>query len=118
MRGRVGFTPPSRKEHDAGVATPRRPSARRLGAFPGHGTPPAGVACDLLCEDHVGTYALPYPLVRGFMGARRDGRARKSRRGRVAGKVATRLTTPTPELRQITNFAFVQTVASYTVLAS
>jgi hypothetical protein len=33
---------------------------RRLDAFPGDGPPPAGVACELLCEDHVGTYELPY----------------------------------------------------------
>jgi hypothetical protein len=41
----------------------RRIAARqkRLAAFPGEGSPPAGIACDLLCEDHVGTYVLPYP---------------------------------------------------------
>ncbi len=33
---------------------------KRLADFPGHGTPPAGVACELLCEDNRGTYALPY----------------------------------------------------------
>jgi hypothetical protein len=33
---------------------------RRLADFPGEGTPPVGQACQLLCEDHVGTYALPY----------------------------------------------------------
>jgi hypothetical protein len=32
----------------------------RLAAFPGAGTPTGGVACELLCEDHVGTYTLPY----------------------------------------------------------
>jgi hypothetical protein len=40
----------------------KRVAARqqRLAAFPGQGNPPRGVACELLCEDHVGTYALPY----------------------------------------------------------
>lgn len=33
---------------------------RRLAAFPGDGVPPRGKACQLLCEDHVGTYTLPY----------------------------------------------------------
>ena len=33
---------------------------RRLAEFPGEGVPPIGEACELLCEDHVGTYALPY----------------------------------------------------------
>jgi hypothetical protein len=33
---------------------------RRLAAFPGEGVPPAGKVCQLLCEDHVGTYTLPY----------------------------------------------------------
>ena len=33
---------------------------KRLDAFPGKGPPPTGVACELLCEDHVGTYELPY----------------------------------------------------------
>jgi hypothetical protein len=36
---------------------------KRLADFAGEGTPPAGQACDLLCEDHVGTYDLPYPCV-------------------------------------------------------
>jgi hypothetical protein len=36
---------------------------KRLAAFPGTGTPPAAKACELLCEDHVGTYTLPYPCV-------------------------------------------------------
>jgi hypothetical protein len=31
-----------------------------LAEFTGEGTPPIGRACELLCEDHVGTYALPY----------------------------------------------------------
>jgi hypothetical protein len=31
---------------------------RRLAAFPGEGVPPRGKACQLLCEDHVGTYIL------------------------------------------------------------
>jgi hypothetical protein len=40
----------------------KRAAARhkRLAAFPGEGTPPTGKACQLLCEDHVGTYTLPY----------------------------------------------------------
>jgi hypothetical protein len=33
---------------------------QRLAAFPGEGTPPADQSCELLCEDHVGTYTLPY----------------------------------------------------------
>ena len=33
---------------------------QRLAAFPGEGTPPADRSCELLCEDHVGTYTLPY----------------------------------------------------------
>jgi hypothetical protein len=33
---------------------------QRLAAFPGEGTPPADKPCELLCEDHVGTYTLPY----------------------------------------------------------
>jgi hypothetical protein len=35
----------------------KRVAARqqRLAAFPGEGTPPGDVACELLCEDHVGT---------------------------------------------------------------
>jgi hypothetical protein len=47
--------------------TPTRESKRvaarkkRLAAFPGEGSPPPGTPCDLLCEDHVGTYILPYP---------------------------------------------------------
>ena len=33
---------------------------RRLAAFPGEGMPPSEEACELLCQDHVGTYTLPY----------------------------------------------------------
>ena len=33
---------------------------QRLASYPGEGVPPADKACELLCEDHVGTYALPY----------------------------------------------------------
>jgi hypothetical protein len=33
---------------------------KRLAAFPGDGMPPPGAVCELLCEDHVGTYELPY----------------------------------------------------------
>jgi hypothetical protein len=44
------------------IEVSKRVAARqqRLAAFPGQGTPPGGVVCELLCEDHVGTYALPY----------------------------------------------------------
>jgi hypothetical protein len=33
----------------------------RLDDFPGEGQPPIDVPCDVLCEDHVGTYRLPFP---------------------------------------------------------
>ena len=33
----------------------------RLDDFPGEGTPPVDIPCDVLCEDHVGTYRLPFP---------------------------------------------------------
>ena len=33
----------------------------RLDDFPGEGTPPVDVPCDVLCEDHVGTDRLPFP---------------------------------------------------------
>ena len=33
----------------------------RLDDFPGEGTPPVDVPCYVLCEDHVGTYRLPFP---------------------------------------------------------
>jgi hypothetical protein len=33
---------------------------KRLDDYPGEGTPPDNRACELLCEDHVGTYELPY----------------------------------------------------------
>jgi len=44
------------------IDTSKRAAARqrRLAVFPGEGTPPIGQACQLLCEDHVGTYTLPY----------------------------------------------------------
>jgi hypothetical protein len=47
------------------TAVSKRTLARqkRLAAFPGDGPPPAGKPCELLCEDHVGTYTLPYPCV-------------------------------------------------------
>jgi len=43
----------------------KRVAARkqRLAAFPGEGSPPADTACELLCEDHVGTYRLPTSAV-------------------------------------------------------
>jgi hypothetical protein len=44
------------------IEVSKRVAARRqrLAAFPGQGTPPGGVVCELLCEDLVGTYMLPY----------------------------------------------------------
>ncbi len=44
------------------TALSKRVAARRqrLAAFPGEGMAPADQACELLCEDHVGTYTLPY----------------------------------------------------------
>jgi hypothetical protein len=33
---------------------------KRLADFPGDGVPPIGEVCEILCEDHVGTYLLPY----------------------------------------------------------
>ena len=33
----------------------------RLDDFPGEGEPPVDAPCDVLCEDHVGTYRLPFP---------------------------------------------------------
>lgn len=43
----------------------RRAESRmqRLADYPGEGAPPPDVPCELLCEDHVGTYALPYGCV-------------------------------------------------------
>jgi hypothetical protein len=40
----------------------KRAAARqqRLAAFPGEGIPPEDIACQLLCEDHVGTYTLSF----------------------------------------------------------
>jgi hypothetical protein len=40
----------------------KRAAARqqRLAAFSGEGIPPEDIACQLLCEDHVGTYTLPF----------------------------------------------------------
>ena len=34
---------------------------QRLDDFGGVGEPPAGVPIELLCEDHVGTYVIPFP---------------------------------------------------------
>ncbi len=63
---------------------------KRLAAFPGEGTPPAGTACELLCEDHVGTYILPYPCVWS------DGAWRSAATGEPvkAGIVAWRVKSP------------------------
>jgi len=33
----------------------------RLAEFSGQGEPPAGAPVELLCEDHVGTYVVPFP---------------------------------------------------------
>ena len=33
---------------------------RRLAEFDGHGEPPAGLPVQVLCEDHSGTYQLPF----------------------------------------------------------
>jgi hypothetical protein len=33
----------------------------RLAEFGGQGEPPTGEPIELLCEDHVGTYAVPFP---------------------------------------------------------
>ncbi len=33
---------------------------QRLDEFGGRGEPPAGAAVELLCEDHVGTYVIPF----------------------------------------------------------
>ena len=44
--------PPSRNQADA--------RQFRLDDFPGEGEPPQNVPCDVLCEDHVGTYRLPF----------------------------------------------------------
>jgi hypothetical protein len=34
---------------------------QRLDDFNGSGTPRGGEACELLCEDHCGTYVVPFP---------------------------------------------------------
>lgn len=34
---------------------------RRLAEFDGAGAPPAGMPVQVLCEDHSGTYQLPFP---------------------------------------------------------
>ena len=44
--------PPSRNQAQA-----RR---HRLDDFPGEGEPPHNLPCEVLCEDHVGTYRLPF----------------------------------------------------------
>ena len=46
-------------------SNPRQAEARRtrLADFSEAGAPPDGVSCDLLCEDHVGTYELPFACV-------------------------------------------------------
>jgi len=62
---------------------------QRLAAFPGEGMPPTDKACQLLCEDHVGTYTLPY-LCQWSEGAWRSihtGGTHQSRGGGVAHKL-------------------------------
>ncbi len=46
-------------------SSPRQAAARqrRLDGFGEAGAPPPGVKCDVLCEDHVGTYEAPYPCI-------------------------------------------------------
>lgn len=36
---------------------------RRLAQFDGNGEPPPGQAVEVLCEDHSGTYQLPFPCL-------------------------------------------------------
>jgi len=36
---------------------------RRLAEFDGHGNPPSDQPVQLLCEDHSGTYQLPFPCL-------------------------------------------------------
>lgn len=36
---------------------------KRLAQFDGSGEPPQGQAIEVLCEDHSGTYQLPFPCV-------------------------------------------------------
>lgn len=36
---------------------------RRLSQFDGNGEPPPGQAVEVLCEDHSGTYQLPFPCL-------------------------------------------------------
>jgi hypothetical protein len=45
---------------------------QRLDQFGSDGEPPAGELMELLCEDHNGTYALPFPC-RWMDGAWRSG---------------------------------------------
>lgn len=66
-RGRVGLEDFRRDAISPFHRTSMKPVNRRIAArmkrlddYPGEGLPPPGTACELLCEDHVGTYALPY----------------------------------------------------------
>ena len=36
---------------------------KRLAQFDGNGEPPPGQAVEVLCEDHSGTYQLPFPCL-------------------------------------------------------
>jgi len=51
-------------DHQTGMATRQE----RLNAFTREGEPPADQALELLCEDHVGTYVIPF-LCRWSSGA-------------------------------------------------
>jgi hypothetical protein len=66
------------------IEVSKRAAARRqrLAAFPGQDTPPGDIACELLCEDHVGTYSLPYLChwSNGTWRKRWNGGGRKGRR--------------------------------------
>jgi hypothetical protein len=79
-RNRRSLRPPARRQDDApsllpspannidfnsmtsGAAVPRSVCpATRIDEFVSDGKPPAGELMELLCEDHNGTYALPFP---------------------------------------------------------
>jgi hypothetical protein len=56
--------PQDRLEHRLGSPKSRAARAsrqQRLDHFGGEGEPPAGEPIELLCEDHVGTYVVPFP---------------------------------------------------------
>jgi hypothetical protein len=48
------------------VRPPRKPipvatRQQRLDAFMHEGSPPTDLALEVLCEDHIGTYVIPFP---------------------------------------------------------